>query len=69
MAGSHSLGALQPDGRVAPEPTFDVQHVADAIVHVAGLPLGVTVLTFNIMYVLITLGVQSYWMILLITLA
>lgn len=42
-------GALQPDGRVVPEPTFDVQHVADAIVHIAGLPNDVTVLEYNIM--------------------
>ena len=45
-------GALQPDGRVIPEPTFDVQHVADAVVHIAGLPNNVTVLEFNIMFVL-----------------
>jgi NADP-dependent 3-hydroxy acid dehydrogenase YdfG len=45
-------GALQPDGRVIPEPTFDVQHVADAVAHIASLPNDVTVLEFKIMLVL-----------------
>ena len=49
MAAVNEHGALQPDGSVKPEGTFDVRHVADAIVHIAGLPLDVTVLTFNIM--------------------
>ncbi|KAI8971153.1 short-chain dehydrogenase/reductase SDR [Trametes punicea] len=42
-------GTLQPDGRLAHEATFDVKHVGESIVYVAGLPLDVTVLTFNIM--------------------
>ena len=49
MAGPHSHGALQPDGRVAPEATFDPHHVANAIVHIASLPTDVTVLEMNIM--------------------
>jgi len=49
MAGSHSAGALQPNGQVVPEHMMDVKHVGDAIAYVADLPLGVTVLTFNIM--------------------
>ncbi|GJE91931.1 SDR family oxidoreductase [Phanerochaete sordida] len=49
MAAGHQVGALQPDGSMRAEGTFDVQHVADAIVHIAGLPLDVTVLNFNIM--------------------
>lgn len=52
MAAAHQTGALQPDGTIKPEGTLDVQHVANTIVHIAGLPLEVTVLTFNIMYVL-----------------
>ncbi len=36
-------GALQADGTVAPEPTFDPQHVADAILFMAGLPLDANV--------------------------
>ncbi|KAI0761990.1 hypothetical protein BD413DRAFT_616723 [Trametes elegans] len=42
-------GTLQPDGRLSREATFDARHVGDAVVHIAGLPLDVTVLTFNIM--------------------
>lgn len=38
---------------MVPEPTFDVQHVADAIVHIASLPNDVTVLEFNIMRVVL----------------
>ncbi|THV04467.1 NAD(P)-binding protein [Dendrothele bispora CBS 962.96] len=49
MASRLGRGALQPDGRVSPEPMIDVQHVANMIVHVAGLPLDVTVLDLNIM--------------------
>lgn len=32
-----------------PEPCMDVQHVADTIVHIAGLPNDVTMLVVNIM--------------------
>jgi NADP-dependent 3-hydroxy acid dehydrogenase YdfG len=49
MASSVGRGALQPDGRIVPEATFDPKHVADAIVHIAGLPNDVTVLSMNIM--------------------
>ncbi|KAL7279750.1 hypothetical protein ACG7TL_006157 [Trametes sanguinea] len=42
-------GTLQPDGRLSREATFDAKHVGESIVHIAGLPLDVTVLTFNIM--------------------
>ncbi|EJF61008.1 short-chain dehydrogenase/reductase SDR [Dichomitus squalens LYAD-421 SS1] len=42
-------GTLQPDGSYSQEATFDAKHVGEAIVHVASLPLDVTVLTFNIM--------------------
>jgi len=49
MAARLAVGALQPDGRTIPEATFDPQHVADAIVHIASLPNEVTVLEFNIM--------------------
>ncbi|KAG6832011.1 hypothetical protein H0H92_006047 [Tricholoma furcatifolium] len=51
MGAVHTLGALQPDGRIVPEATFDVQHVADSIVHIASLPNDVTVLQYNIMLV------------------
>lgn len=49
MAAGQMQGALQADGRIAAEATFDPKHVADAIVHIAGLPLDVTVLNFTIM--------------------
>jgi NAD(P)-dependent dehydrogenase (short-subunit alcohol dehydrogenase family) len=38
-----SQGALQADGSVAPEPTFDPQHVADAVLYMASLPLDANV--------------------------
>jgi hypothetical protein len=34
---------------VRPEPTFDARHVADAVVHLAGLPLEVNVPFLTIM--------------------
>jgi hypothetical protein len=46
-----SKGALQPDGRIVPEATFDCKYVGDSIVHIASLPRNVAVLEFNIMYV------------------
>jgi NAD(P)-dependent dehydrogenase (short-subunit alcohol dehydrogenase family) len=36
-------GALQPDGSRRPEPTFDGTHVAEAVLAMARLPLGVSV--------------------------
>ncbi len=38
-----SRGARQADGSVAPEPTFDPQHVADAVLYMASLPLDANV--------------------------
>ena len=38
-----SLGAPQADGSMAAEPTFDARHVADAVLYMAGLPLGANV--------------------------
>ncbi len=42
-------GVLQPDGSTKPEPRIDVAHVGDAIVHMAGLPLDVNILTMTVM--------------------
>jgi NAD(P)-dependent dehydrogenase (short-subunit alcohol dehydrogenase family) len=42
-------GVLQADGRLAPEPTMDVRHVADAVVHMASLPLDANVLFLTVM--------------------
>ena len=41
QAISHS--AVQADGSVKPEPTFDPQHVADAVLYMASLPLAANV--------------------------
>jgi NAD(P)-dependent dehydrogenase (short-subunit alcohol dehydrogenase family) len=38
MAGKMKSGVLQANGTVAPEPTFDVKHVVDAVLYMAGLP-------------------------------
>lgn len=54
MAAGLKTGALQPDGRIIPEATFDVEHVANTIVYIASLPPDVAMLEVNIMY-----GAQS----------
>jgi hypothetical protein len=41
----------QPNGSTLVEPTIDLKHVANSIVHISSLPLNVTVLQMNIMYV------------------
>ena len=43
MTAGMSTGAKQADGSVRPEPTFDVRHVADAVLYMAGLPLDANV--------------------------
>ncbi|MDG2112669.1 MAG: SDR family NAD(P)-dependent oxidoreductase [Actinomycetota bacterium] len=42
-------GAPQADGSVRPEPTFDVRHVSDAVLYIAGLPLDTNVLFMTVM--------------------
>lgn len=49
MAARFNQGALQADGTTKVEKTFDVRYVADTVVHIASLPLNVTVLEMNIM--------------------
>lgn len=49
MTEAMSAGVPQADGSIKPEPTMDVQHVADAIVHMAGLPLEANVQFMTIM--------------------
>ena len=39
MTARMSAGVPQANGQLAPEPTMDVKHVADAVVYMAGLPL------------------------------
>ena len=43
MTQGISRGALQADGSVKPEPTFDARHVADVVVYMAALPLDANV--------------------------
>lgn len=49
MTERMAAGVLQADFTTKVEPRMDVRHVADAVVHVAGLPLDVNVLTMTIM--------------------
>jgi NAD(P)-dependent dehydrogenase (short-subunit alcohol dehydrogenase family) len=44
-----SQGTLQADYSLKPEPTFDVKHVADAVLYMAGLPLDANVLNMTVM--------------------
>jgi len=44
-----SSGTLQADFSLKPEPTFDVQHVAEAVLYMAGLPLAANVLSMTVM--------------------
>ena len=42
-------GVRQATGAIVPEPTFDVGHVANAVVHMASLPLDTNILAMTIM--------------------
>ena len=42
-------GVLQADGRTAPEPMMDATHVADAVRHIAAMPLSANVLNMTVM--------------------
>ena len=42
-------GVPQANGTIMVEPRMDVQHVADAVVHMASLPLDANVLFMTIM--------------------
>jgi NAD(P)-dependent dehydrogenase (short-subunit alcohol dehydrogenase family) len=42
-------GILQPDGSIRAEPMMDVQHVADAVVYMASLPLDANVQFMSVM--------------------
>ena len=44
-----SQGTLQADFSLKPEPTFDVKHVADAVLYMAGMPLDANVLRMTVM--------------------
>jgi NAD(P)-dependent dehydrogenase (short-subunit alcohol dehydrogenase family) len=43
MTAGIAQSALQADGTTRPEPTFDPVHAAEAVLHIARLPLGVSV--------------------------
>ena len=49
MTAPMESGILQPNGDVRPEPRFDVEHVADAVVYIANLPLDTNVQFMTIM--------------------
>lgn len=49
MTDTISKGVLQADGRIAAEATIDPRDVAEAVVYMAGLPLGTNVLTITVM--------------------
>ena len=43
MTASIATGAVQADGSVLPEPTFDARYAAEAVLYMAGLPLDANV--------------------------
>jgi len=49
MTARMSGGVPQPDGTNRPEPTMNADHVADAVVYMAGLPLDANVLDVTVM--------------------
>jgi len=49
MTARMKHGVPQPDGSTAPEPTIDVEHVAQAVVYMASLPLDANVLFLTVM--------------------
>ncbi len=49
MTGGMGRGVPQPSGERMAEPTFDVEHVADAIVYMANLPLDANVQFMTVM--------------------
>jgi NAD(P)-dependent dehydrogenase (short-subunit alcohol dehydrogenase family) len=49
MGSKMARGVPQANGTIAPEPIFDVQHVADAVGYMAGLPLNTNVQFMTVM--------------------
>ena len=49
MTGGFAAGALQADGSVRAEPTMSAEHVADAVLYMARLPLEANVLSLTVM--------------------
>ena len=48
-ADKFKKGVMQANGEIAPEPMMDVALVADAVLHMAGLPLEANVLSMTVM--------------------
>jgi hypothetical protein len=49
MTEAMRKGVPQADGRLAVEPVMDVRHVAEAVLHMAGLPPEANVLFMTVM--------------------
>jgi NAD(P)-dependent dehydrogenase (short-subunit alcohol dehydrogenase family) len=49
MTRQIEAGALQADGSIRPEPTMPAEHVADAVLYMARLPLDANVLSMTVM--------------------
>jgi NADP-dependent 3-hydroxy acid dehydrogenase YdfG len=49
MAARMAKGVMQANGEIAVEPLMDVQHVANAIVHMASLPIEANVQFMTVM--------------------
>ncbi len=49
MTSAMNAGSLQANGTMMPEPTFDVAHVVDAVLYMAGLPLTANVQFMTVM--------------------
>jgi len=49
MTSYMNSGSLQANGTILPEPTFDVQHVVDALLYMSGLPLSANVQFMTVM--------------------
>ena len=49
MAMPMTVGVPQANGTIAAEAVMEVKHVADAVVHMAGLPLDANVLFMTVM--------------------
>jgi len=49
MTAKMTTGSLQANGTLMPEPTFDVQHVVDAVLYMSGLPLEANVQFMTVM--------------------
>jgi NAD(P)-dependent dehydrogenase (short-subunit alcohol dehydrogenase family) len=49
MSTGMAIGTLQANGSILVEPRFDVKHVADAVLYIAGLPLDANVQFMTVM--------------------